>query len=64
MMSPAVRATPRSLAMIECYKIPPERITVIPRAVDTATFSPAAVIATSHPCSPATAWWWRHWSRR
>jgi len=45
MMSPAVRATPRSLAMIECYKIPPERITVIPRAVDTATFSPAAVSA-------------------
>jgi glycosyltransferase involved in cell wall biosynthesis len=34
-----------SRAMIERYKIPPERITVIPRAVDTATFSPAAVSA-------------------
>jgi glycosyltransferase involved in cell wall biosynthesis len=32
-----------SRAMIARYKIPPERITVIPRAVDTATFSPAAV---------------------
>ena len=32
-----------SRAMIERYKIAPERITVIPRAVDTATFSPAAV---------------------
>jgi glycosyltransferase involved in cell wall biosynthesis len=32
-----------SRAMIERYKIPPERITVIPRAVDTAAFSPAAV---------------------
>jgi len=32
-------------AMIERYRIPPERITVIPRAVDTATFSPAAVSA-------------------
>ena len=32
-----------SRAMIERYKIPPERITVIPRSVDTATFSPAAV---------------------
>ena len=31
-----------SRAMIERYKIPPERITVIPRAVDTAKFSPAA----------------------
>ena len=30
-------------AMIERYKIAPERITVIPRAVDTETFSPAAV---------------------
>ena len=29
--------------MIERYKIPPERITVIPRAVDTAAFSPAAI---------------------
>lgn len=32
-----------SRAMIERYKIPPERITVIPRAVDTAIFNPAAV---------------------
>ncbi len=31
-----------SRAMIERYKILPERITVIPRAVDTAKFSPAA----------------------
>jgi glycosyltransferase involved in cell wall biosynthesis len=29
--------------MIERYHIPPERITVIPRAVDTAKFNPAAV---------------------
>jgi glycosyltransferase involved in cell wall biosynthesis len=34
-----------SRAMIERYKIPPDRITVIPRAVDTARFSPAAVSA-------------------
>jgi len=32
-------------AMIERYRIAAERITVIPRAVDTATFSPAAVSA-------------------
>ena len=32
-----------SRAMIERYKIPPDRITVIPRAVDTTLFSPAAV---------------------
>jgi glycosyltransferase involved in cell wall biosynthesis len=32
-----------SRAMIERYRIPAERITVIPRAVDTAGFSPAAV---------------------
>lgn len=32
-----------SVAMIARYKIPPERITVIPRAVDTAAFSPAAI---------------------
>ncbi len=32
-----------SLAMIERYKIPPERITVIPHSIDTATFTPAAV---------------------
>ncbi len=32
-----------SRAMIERYKIPPQRITVIPRAVDTTTFNPAAV---------------------
>lgn len=32
-----------SRAMIERYRIPPERITVIPRAVDTAAFNPAAV---------------------
>ena len=32
-----------SRAMIERYKIAPERITVIPRAVDTESFSPAAV---------------------
>ncbi|HZD92011.1 MAG TPA: glycosyltransferase [Pseudolabrys sp.] len=30
-------------AMIERYKLAPERITVIPRAIDTETFSPAAV---------------------
>jgi glycosyltransferase involved in cell wall biosynthesis len=34
-----------SRAMIERYKLPPDRITVIPRAVDTAVFSPAAVSA-------------------
>ena len=34
-----------SRAMIERYKIPPDRTTVIPRAVDTASFSPAAVSA-------------------
>lgn len=34
-----------SRAMIERYKIPPERITVIPRAVETARFNPAAVSA-------------------
>ena len=32
-----------SQAMIQRYNIPPERITVIPRAVDTAMMSPAAV---------------------
>ena len=32
-----------SRAMIERYRIPPERITVIPRSVDTAKFSPAAI---------------------
>jgi glycosyltransferase involved in cell wall biosynthesis len=32
-----------SRAMIERYRIPPGRIAVIPRAVDTATFNPAAV---------------------
>jgi glycosyltransferase involved in cell wall biosynthesis len=32
-----------SRAMIERYKIAPDRITVIPRSVDTARFSPAAV---------------------
>jgi glycosyltransferase involved in cell wall biosynthesis len=32
-------------AMIERYALPAERITVIPRAVDTTTFSPAAVSA-------------------
>lgn len=32
-----------SMAMIERYRIPPGRITVIPRAVDTATFNPAAI---------------------
>ncbi|MDI1343927.1 MAG: glycosyltransferase [Pseudolabrys sp.] len=32
-----------SRAMIERYKIPPERITVIPRSVDTARFNPAAI---------------------
>ena len=31
--------------MIERYKISPDRITVIPRSVDTATFNPAAVSA-------------------
>jgi glycosyltransferase involved in cell wall biosynthesis len=34
-----------SRAMIERYKLAPDRITVIPRAVDTARFSPAAVSA-------------------
>ncbi|HXX25388.1 MAG TPA: glycosyltransferase [Pseudolabrys sp.] len=34
-----------SRAMIERYKLPADRITVIPRAVDTAVFSPAAVSA-------------------
>ena len=34
-----------SRAMIERYKIQPDRITVIPRSVDTASFSPAAVSA-------------------
>jgi glycosyltransferase involved in cell wall biosynthesis len=34
-----------SHAMIERYKIPAERIVVIPRAVDTAMFSPAAISA-------------------
>lgn len=34
-----------SRAMIERYSIPPERITVIPRSVDTAKFNPAAVSA-------------------
>ena len=34
-----------SRAMIARYKIPSERITVIPRSVDTARFSPAAVSA-------------------
>ena len=34
-----------SRAMIERYKISPDRITVIPRSVDTATFNPAAVSA-------------------
>ena len=32
-----------SHAMIERYRLPADRITVIPRAVDTATFDPAAV---------------------
>jgi glycosyltransferase involved in cell wall biosynthesis len=32
-----------SRAMIERYRIPPDRIAVIPRAVDTATFNPAAI---------------------
>ncbi len=34
-----------SRAMIDRYKLKPDRITVIPRAVDTAKFSPAAVSA-------------------
>lgn len=34
-----------SRAMIERYKIAPERITVIPRAVDTVAFNPAAIAA-------------------
>ncbi|HZP75858.1 MAG TPA: glycosyltransferase [Pseudolabrys sp.] len=33
-----------SQAMIERYKIAPERITVIPRAIDTARFAPTAVM--------------------
>ena len=37
-----------SRAMIERYKIPPDRVTVIPRAVDTAMFSPAAVQRRPH----------------
>ena len=32
-----------SRAMIERYKLPPERITVIPRSIDTAAFNPAAI---------------------
>jgi glycosyltransferase involved in cell wall biosynthesis len=32
-----------SRAMIERYKLSPERITVIPRSIDTAAFSPAAI---------------------
>jgi glycosyltransferase involved in cell wall biosynthesis len=32
-----------SLAMIARYKIPPERVAVIPRSIDTAAFSPAVV---------------------
>lgn len=32
-----------SMAMIDRYRIPPGRITVIPRAVDTANFNPAAI---------------------
>jgi glycosyltransferase involved in cell wall biosynthesis len=32
-----------SRAMIERYKLAPERITVIPRSIDTAAFSPAAI---------------------
>ena len=31
--------------MIERYKIAPDRVSVIPRAIDTAKFSPAAVSA-------------------
>lgn len=31
-----------SLAMIDRYRIPPNRITVVPRSIDTAAFSPAA----------------------
>ena len=34
-----------SRAMIERYKLAPDRITVIPRAIDTAAFNPAAVSA-------------------
>jgi glycosyltransferase involved in cell wall biosynthesis len=34
-----------SRAMIERYKIAPDRVSVIPRAIDTAKFSPAAVSA-------------------
>jgi glycosyltransferase involved in cell wall biosynthesis len=34
-----------SRAMIERYKIPADRVTVIPRAIDTVTFSPAAISA-------------------
>jgi len=33
-----------SLGMIERYRISPERITVIPRGIDTETFSPAAIV--------------------
>ena len=35
-------------AMIERYRIKPARITVIPRAVDTALFNPAAISARDH----------------
>jgi glycosyltransferase involved in cell wall biosynthesis len=34
-----------SVEMMQRYGLPPERITVIPRAVDTAAFSPAAISA-------------------
>src|SRR5450755_1921046 len=44
-----------SRAMIERYKIPPERITVIPRSVDTARFSPAAV-STDRIAAMRRAW--------
>lgn len=33
-----------SLAMLDRYQLPPDKITVIPRSIDTATFSPAAVL--------------------
>src|SRR6185312_1127538 len=32
-----------SRAMIERYRVPSDRITVVPRSIDTASFSPAAV---------------------
>lgn len=44
-----------SRAMMECYKLAAERITVIPRAIDTAPFNPEAV-STDRVTSLRRAW--------